>query len=310
VDDLLDVTRIARGKVQLHCRDLDLGALARRTAEDHRPLLQDRQLQLSVEVPPRPVLVRGDETRLAQVLGNLLQNAAKFTPARGRVTLTLAVESGAAFIHVRDTGAGIEPSMIKTIFEPFTQANQTLARTEGGLGLGLAQVKGLVALHGGEVAATSEGPGRGSDFALKLPLLSMTAPLLREERTEEQRSAGRRLRVLVVDDNRDAAESLAELVEMFGHEAEVAFDGPSAIAKARANPPHVVLCDIGLPGMDGYAVARELRAMRPHGVQLVAVSGYALAEDQARAAEAGFALHVAKPPDPSQIERLLAAGEA
>jgi CheY-like chemotaxis protein len=251
--------------------------------------------------------VSGDETRLAQVLGNLLQNAAKFTPAGGRVTVTVAAEGGAAVVHVRDDGAGIDPSLLEMIFEPFTQVNQTLARTEGGLGLGLAQVKGLVALHGGEVRAVSEGPGQGADFVVKLPLLSRIAAPATDARVGTPQTTARRRRVLVVDDNRDAAETLAQLVELFGHEAEVAFDGPSAIAKARANPPDVVLCDIGLPGMDGYAVARELRAMRHDGIRLVAVSGYAQAEDMAKAAEAGFDVHVAKPPDPGRIERLLAA---
>jgi PAS domain S-box-containing protein len=310
VDDLLDVTRIARGKVELRRVDLDLVALARRTAEDYRPLLQERGLTLVVHAPTDRILVSGDETRLAQVLGNLLQNAAKFTPAGGQVTLTLTIEDGAALVRVRDTGVGIDPALIEAIFEPFTQANHTLARTQGGLGLGLAQVKDLVALHGGTVAAASEGPGRGAEFVVRLPVASKTAGLPAYDRVETQPAPARRLRVLVVDDNRDAAESLAALVDMFGHEAEVAFDGPSAIAKARANPPHVVLCDLGLPGMDGYAVAKELRAIHPGGIRLVAVSGYALPEDQAKAAEAGFALHVAKPPDPGQIERILAAGEA
>jgi PAS domain S-box-containing protein len=170
VDDLLDVTRISRGKVELRRAEVDLTILARRTAEDHRALMQDRQLALAVEVPERPVVVRGDETRLTQVLGNLLHNAAKFTPAGGRVTLALAADARQAVIHVRDTGAGIEPEMIATIFEPFTQAKQTLARSEGGLGLGLALVKGLIALHGGDVSAFSAGHGRGTDFVVTLPL--------------------------------------------------------------------------------------------------------------------------------------------
>jgi PAS domain S-box-containing protein len=310
VDDLLDVTRIARGKIQLQCRDVDLAALARRTGEDHRPLLQERGLELDVHAPTDPVLVNGDETRLAQVLGNLLQNAAKFTPAGGRVTVTVTIEARAAVVHVRDTGAGIEPGLMEAIFEPFTQANQTLARTEGGLGLGLAHVKGLIALHGGEVAAASDGPGRGADFTVKLPLLSRPAAPASEP-VGAQQTSPRRRRVLVIDDNKDAAETMAELVEMFGHDAEIALDGPTAIAKARANPPNVVLCDIGLPGMDGYAVARALRAMRPQmRIQLVAVSGYALAEDLAKAREAGFDVHVAKPPDPSTIESILASGAA
>jgi PAS domain S-box-containing protein len=304
VDDLLDVTRIVRGRIELRCAELDLAALVRRTAEDHRALMQERGLELAVEAPPGPVLVNGDETRLAQVLGNLLHNSAKFTPSGGRVALTVAIEGGAAVIRVRDTGAGIEPALLDSVFEPFTQAQQTLARSEGGLGLGLALVKGLVASHGGEVTAASEGPARGAEVVVKLPLGARAAGA--RPATEAQRGAKRRRRVLVVDDNEDAAETLAELVELFGHEAEVAYDGPSAVAKARTSRPDLVLCDIGLPGMDGYAVARELRADRATGVQLVAVSGYARPEDVAKAARAGFDSHVAKPLDPEKLERVLA----
>jgi signal transduction histidine kinase len=175
VDDLLDVTRVARGKVELRRADLDVAALARRAADDHRVLMQDRELELDLHVPTEPVLVHGDETRLAQVLGNLLQNAAKFTPAGGRVSLEVRALDGRAELRVRDTGAGIPPEMLPRIFEPFTQARQTLARSEGGLGLGLAMVKGLVALHGGEVRATSAGAGRGTEFVVTLPLAPQRA---------------------------------------------------------------------------------------------------------------------------------------
>jgi CheY-like chemotaxis protein len=250
------------------------------------------------------VLVSGDETRLAQVLGNLLHNAAKFTPAGGRVTVTIAAEDGAAVMRVRDTGAGIEQDLLRSIFEPFTQARQTLARSEGGLGLGLALVKGLVAMHGGDVAASSEGPGRGTEFVVRLPLVHATRSA-GPGAGRPQRAPARRRRVLVVDDNRDAADTLAELVELFGHDVEVAFDGPSAIAKARAREPDVVLCDLGLPGMSGYEVAQELRAGGPKAMRLVAVSGYAAPDDLARAAQAGFDEHVAKPTDPGRIEQLL-----
>jgi PAS domain S-box-containing protein len=308
VDDLLDVTRIARGKIELRKAELDLGALARRTAEDHRALMQERRLELSVEVPAGPVPVRGDETRLAQVIGNLLHNAAKFTPAGGRVTLAVAVEEGRVAIHVRDTGAGIAPEALGAIFEPFTQAKQTLARSEGGLGLGLALVKGLVAMHGGEVSASSGGAGRGSDFAVMLPLASLP-PVREGERVLRGAPVRARRRVLVIDDNRDAADSLAELVSMLGHRADVAYDGFAGLARAAEAPPDVVLCDIGLPGMDGYECARQLRALSPsRDLRLVAVSGYAQPEDIARAMEAGFDAHVAKPPDPERLAGLLSAG--
>ena len=304
VDDLLDVTRIARGKIELRHEDLDLAALARRAAEDYRPLMQDRGLELAVQVPRDAVVVNGDPTRLTQVLGNLLNNAAKFTPSGGRVTLGVRAESGRAEILVRDTGDGVEPELLRTIFEPFTQGRKTLARSEGGLGLGLALVKGLVALHGGEVTAASDGPGRGTIFIVTLPLARAAARDGRQELVAARSTSSRR-RVLVVDDNRDAADSLAELLEMLGHEVEIAHDGPSAISRARAHPPEIVLCDIGLPGMDGYAVGRELRSGGGRSARLYVVSGYAQPEDVAAAEAAGFDGHLAKPLDPERLARIL-----
>jgi CheY-like chemotaxis protein len=222
------------------------------------------------------------------------------------VTLAVAANAPHASIRVRDTGAGIAPEVLPTIFEPFTQAKQTLARSEGGLGLGLALVKGLVALHGGEVAASSQGAGRGTEFVVTLPLAPGRAEAPRD--ASHDAAAARARRVLVIDDNRDAAESLAELVSLFGHTARVAYDALDGLASAKADLPDVVLCDIGLPGMDGYEFARQFRATASqHGIRLVAVSGYAQPEDVARALEAGFDAHVAKPPDPEQLGRLLAA---
>jgi PAS domain S-box-containing protein len=300
VDDLLDVTRIARGRFELRRVDVDLAALVRRTADDHRALMRERGLDLVVAVPDDPVVVNADDTRLAQVLGNLLSNAAKFTPAGGRVTLAVQRSGGRVVVQVRDTGPGIEPDLLPAIFDPFTQAKQTLARSEGGLGLGLALVKTIVDLHGGRVAATSS-PGGGAEFTLELPVADVDVSA---HAVAPARAVTRAYRVLVVDDNADAADSLAELVRTFGHEADVAYDGPSAVASAEARRPDVVLCDIGLPGMDGYEVARELRAKLEGDVKLVAVSGYAQPEDVKRSAEAGFDAHISKPPDPARIERL------
>ncbi len=307
VDDLLDVTRIARGRIELRRAALDIVALARRAAEDHRALLDERRIALAVELPDGPVRVDGDETRLAQVLGNLLHNAAKFTPAGGRVTLAVGATGGDAVVRVRDTGAGVDPALLRTIFEPFTQAKQTLARSEGGLGLGLALVKGLVALHGGDVGASSAGQGRGAEFVVRLPLAAAHRPSTDGRRAPPDTEGARARRVLVVDDNRDAADSLAQLVEMFGHEVHVAYDGFAALGHAIEHLPDVVLCDIGLPGMDGYEFARQLRARStsPRKVRLVAVSGYAQPEDVSRAAEAGFDAHIAKPADPERIVALL-----
>jgi two-component system, chemotaxis family, CheB/CheR fusion protein len=305
VDDLLDVTRIAHGKIDLHRADVELAELVRSAAEDHRAVIEERGIRLSVVAPPEQVFVHGDPTRLVQIVGNLLQNAAKFTKAGGAVTLSLVRAGAAAEIRVRDTGAGIEPGVLKALFHPFTQAKQTLARTEGGLGLGLAFVKGLVELHGGTVSAASEGAGRGSEFTVRLPLVQPP----RAGATDGARAAGTaavRRRVLVVDDNHDSAQTLADLIRLLGHDAEVAFDGPSAIALARAAPPDVMFCDIGLPGMTGYDVARALRDAGLRDTRLVAVTGYARPEDVKRAAEAGFDAHLAKPVDLPDIERVLA----
>ena len=303
VDDLLDVTRIARGKISLRREPVDVAASAALTAEDLRDEVTARGLELAVELPPERVIVEGDPTRLAQVVGNLLQNAAKFTPTGGRVTLSVRAERGAAELRVRDTGIGIAPDLLARVFDPFVQADRSLARTEAGLGLGLALVKGIAELHGGSVHAASAGPGAGAEFTVRLPLAAGASPSRREDDGAAPHAASRL--VLVVDDNVDAADSLADLVQMLGHRTEVAYDGPSALEKARATRPDVVLCDLGLPGLSGYDVARALRTEHP-GMRLVAASGYAQPEDVARALEAGFEAHLPKPPDPDAIERLLA----
>ncbi len=304
IDDLLDVTRIGSGKIALRRSDVDVAEVVRRTAEDHRSLFADRGVALEVQVPDRPLRTTADPTRLAQIVGNLLQNAAKFTPASGRVSVVTRAGDGRVEVAVRDTGVGVDAAIRERIFEAFVQGDRTLARSGGGLGLGLALVKGLAELHGGGVAVESDGPGRGTEFSFWLPAApASTAPAASAAAVAN----GGRRRVLVVDDNRDAAESLAELVAAFGHEVEIAHDGPSAVARARATPHDFVLCDIGLPGMSGYDVARALRHDPGAGFgRLVAVSGYAQPEDQRRAAEAGFDQHVAKPPDPNELERLLA----
>jgi PAS domain S-box-containing protein len=304
VDDLLDVTRIARGKIELRRERADLAATVHRAAEDLRPLVSDRGLHLVVAAPEHAVWADVDPTRVAQIVGNLLSNAVKFTPPGGRVEVSMAVAGSSCEIRVADSGVGIEPEMLERVFEPFVQAERSLARTQGGLGLGLALVKGLVELHGGTVSASSGGPGAGATFIARLPLPHARSHAAGSNARDPAVSSTRR-RVLIVDDNRDAAESLADLVRLFGHEVDLAFDGPSALAKALEWAPEVVLCDIGLPGMSGYEVARALRAGPAAGAQLIAISGYAQPEDLARAADAGFDGHLAKPPDPAHVERLL-----
>jgi signal transduction histidine kinase len=302
VDDLLDVTRIARGKIELHREPVDLAELVTRTVEDHRETFRTLDVGLTADVPPSPVPTHVDRTRMAQVIGNLLHNAAKFTPARGKTTVTLRAVGEHADLRISDTGAGIAPELLPVVFEPFSQGDRSLARTGGGLGLGLSLARDIIELHGGTVRVESGGPGKGSTFIIRLPLHSAQAAGEKPGATSHSRTSHRH--VLVVDDNHDAAETMAELVKMFGHSADVAFDAPSAIAKARAHPPDVVLCDIGLPGMSGYELAHALRAQRS-SARLIAVSGYAQPRDVARAYSVGFDGHVAKPPDPEALRHLL-----
>jgi CheY-like chemotaxis protein len=303
VDDLLDVTRIARGKIELRRSRIDLREVVLRAADDFRLLMHDRGVSFEVVVPDEQVWADADATRITQIVGNLLHNASKYTRRGDTVVLVMAVNAGAAEIRVRDTGAGIDGALLPRIFEAFVQGERTLARTEGGLGLGLALVKGITELHAGTVRADSAGKGKGSEFTVRLPLLTALDTDAGSQLRSDRRNGGRR--VLVVDDNADAAESLADVVRMLGHAVDVAYDGPTAIEKVRANPPNVVLCDIGLPGMSGYDVARALRANAVEGMQLIAVSGYAQPEDVERSIEAGFDGHVAKPCDPTKIELLL-----
>ena len=231
-----------------------------------------------------------------------MHNAAKYTRRGDEVVVNVAVGPGEFEIAVRDTGAGIAPELLPRLFEAFVQGERTLARSEGGLGLGLALVKGIVELHGGSVCAKSAGKGHGAAFCVRIPL---SAPAPEQVEVGQPQPSTLGCRVLIVDDNPDAAESLADLVRMLGHSAEVAYDGSTAIEKARVGLPDVVLCDIGLPGMSGYEVAKAIRQELNSNVQLFAVSGYAQPEDVKRAIEAGFDGHVAKPCDPEEIERLL-----
>jgi PAS domain S-box-containing protein len=306
VDDLLDVARIGRGAIRLQRERLDLARLVRTTAEDHRPALERAGLALAVTVPETPVWVNGDGTRLAQVVGNLLDNAANFTGRGGRVTVTVEVdrEGRRAEVQVADTGAGIGREVLPRLFEPFGQADQSLNRAKGGLGLGLALVKGLTELHGGGVTARSAGPGRGTEFVVRLPLEPEPAALAGPPTA--RKANGERLRILVVEDNHDAAETLRILLELFGHEVEVAHSGPEGVEASRRRQPDVVLCDIGLPGLDGYGVARAVRQdPATAGARLIAITGYGSDEDRRRSREAGFDLHLTKPVDPADLQPLL-----
>jgi len=311
VDDLLDVTRISRGKIQLHREPLELGENVRRAVEDHRSGFTSRGIELEVSVPQDPIPVEGDRTRVAQVIGNLLNNAAKFTPGGGRVRVLVDLDparSDAARVRVRDTGAGITPEMMPRLFEPFTQADATLDRSQGGLGLGLALVKGLVELHGGTVGAASDGPGQGTEFTIRLPLRRGPAPVLRGAGSQGAEERATR-RVLVIEDNADAASSLQEVLELGNNAVAVAYTGLEGLEKARAFGPDIVFCDIGLPGMDGYQIAQAMRADPDlRSLVLVALTGYAGPEDVSRSREAGFDFHLAKPASLERVEQIVAGG--
>ena len=306
VDDLLDVTRVTRGKVHLRRTPVDLGAVVAQTAEDNASMFAERGVALEVAPPARALRVDADAARVSQVLGNLLQNAAKFTPRGGRVSISVGEEGGRAVVRVSDTGVGIPGDVLPRLFEPFTQAESSLARTRGGLGLGLALVKGLVELHGGSVRAESDGEGKGARFTVELPLEGVVTAAA----APAQVPCGPRRRVLVVEDNEDAAETLADVLRLGGHEVEVAHDGAEGLRRAAEWAPEAVLCDIGLPGIDGYEVARRLRAEAAgKRTLLVALTGYALPEDLRRAREAGFDAHLAKPARFEEIEAILTRAE-
>jgi PAS domain S-box-containing protein len=303
VDDLLDVARAASGKIELALRPVELHALAGRCVD---ALAQaGRTARHEVRREGEPVHVQGDPARLEQVVNNLLDNALKYTPPGGRLTITTARADDVAVLQVRDTGQGIRTDLLGRVFDLFVQEPQSLDRSRGGLGLGLALVKRLVELHGGSVAAWSAGSGQGSEFTVRLPAVAVPeAPAGAMEARARQTHPSRR--VLVVEDSPDARQSLRMLLEMAGHQVETCEDGPAGLATIGAFRPHVALIDLGLPGMDGYAVARELRS-RPEtkAIRLVAVTGYGQSEDRRRALAAGFDQHVTKPVDASMLDELL-----
>jgi PAS domain S-box-containing protein len=303
VDDLLDVARATSGKIELQRRPVELRTLAGRCLD---ALAQaGRTERHTVALEGVPVYVNGDAARLEQVINNLLDNALKYTPGSGRVTVTTERNGEQAVLRVRDTGQGIRTDLLARVFDLFVQEPQSLDRSRGGLGLGLALVKRLVELHGGSVAVWSAGPGQGSEFTVRLP--AVAAPVAAAAGGAAARAgAARSRRVLVVEDSDDARQSLRLLLEMAGHQVEACEDGASGLARLRAFRPDVALIDLGLPGMDGYAVAREARGSpETRAIRLVAVTGYGQAEDRRRALAAGFDLHVTKPVDASMLDEML-----
>ncbi len=313
VDDLLDVGRITRGKINLQKEPVDLADVIARAVESSRPLIDARRHNLEVTLPKTPLTVEGDPVRLAQVFLNLLNNAAKYTPEGGKIWLTARREDGKAVVRVRDTGMGIPHEMLPKVFDLFTQAERTLDRSEGGLGIGLTLVRRLTEMHGGSVEAFSAGPGQGSEFVVRLPLLTAAPPAPAPETPAELPGRTEPVpprRILVVDDNQDSAESLAMLLRLFGNDVRTAHDGHLALAVAEAYRPDVVLLDIGLPGMNGYDMARAIRKMPAlDQAVLVALTGYGAEEDRRRSREAGFDAHLVKPVDLGTLQELLARPE-
>jgi signal transduction histidine kinase len=310
VEELLDVSRISQGKITLKREPVDLARVIAHSVETSRPLIDARNQTFTVAAPATPVWLSADFARLSQVISNLLNNASKYTGEGGRIELAAAVEAGEATITVRDNGAGIEPQLLDRVFELFVQGERALDRGQGGLGIGLTLVKRLVELHQGKVAAASEGPGRGATFTVTLPCISAVEPQRSAPQLSQHSSSeiyGRR--VLVVDDNIDAAESTAAFLRLEGHEVKAVHDGLQALASLKVFDPHVVVLDIGLPGLDGYAVARQLRGRGDTShVLLIALTGYGQKEDRARAAESGFDYHFVKPADPREIQVAIERG--
>lgn len=310
VDDLLDVARIARGKVDLKRERVELAEVVAKAIETVSPLLEQRTHALTVDVPRRGLAVDGDPVRLAQVVSNLLSNAAKYTDPGGNVSISAELCEGDVVLRVRDTGVGLSAELLPNVFELFVQGPQSLDRSQGGLGLGLTIVRSLVALHGGRVDASSEGPGRGSEFVVRLPAAPASvaadvphpgAPAVAPRMTAR--------RVLIVDDNTDAAEMLATAVESMGYATRVAYDGPEALRACASFTPEMAVLDIGLPVMDGYELAGRIRALPGlGGIYLLAVTGYGQESDRRRTQAAGFDRHLVKPVDLDALRRALEDG--
>jgi PAS domain S-box-containing protein len=298
IDDLLDVSRISRGKIQLRKEPIDLAPVVHSAVDAVRPLLEERKHELSVTLIDRELLLEADPLRVEQILINLLTNAAKYTDSGGRIWLTARREGAEIVVTVRDTGIGITPELMPRVFDLFTQGDRTIARSEGGLGIGLTLVRKLAEMHGGTVTAESEGSGKGSAFTVRFPALEKPRPSAPSRGGTLLRAGRLNSRVLVVDDNVDNARGLSRLLTLLGHDVRAAHDGEAAIEAARAHRPEIVVLDIGLPGMDGYEVARRLRTEACcQDALIIAASGYGQPDDLRRSREAGFDHHLVKPID-------------
>jgi signal transduction histidine kinase/ActR/RegA family two-component response regulator len=306
VDDLLDVSRITRGKAELRKERVDLNDVLLRAAEAARPYIDARRHHLTLQQPGYPVWAIVDLTRMTQVVGNLLNNSAKYSEPKARITISLDAQDDRAIIRVRDTGLGIPQEMLPRVFELFTQVDRTLDRSQGGLGIGLTLVRSLVEMHGGTVHAASDGLGKGSEFTVTIPIIPAD-PVEAQSAMREQNRCETKFKILVVDDHPDAGDSLAMLLRIAGHKVEVVQTGEKALSVAREFAPNVAVLDIGLPGMNGYELAARLR-IEPYGASMlmIALTGYGQDDDRRRTREAGFDYHLTKPANPNELASLLA----
>jgi signal transduction histidine kinase/CheY-like chemotaxis protein len=303
VDDLLEVSRITRGIIEVRKEPLDLSAIVKAAVETSRPVLDNLRHELIVDLEAEPLSVGGDPVRLTQVFANLLNNAAKYTNHGGRITISTRRDQGEAVISVKDNGIGIAPNVLAQVFDMFMQVDRSTRRSQGGLGIGLTLVRSLVSMHGGTVEARSDGPGLGSEFIVRLPLILKAAVAAEEPRRISPLPSRR---ILIVDDSRDGGESLATLLRVLGAEVALAHSGRTALECVDTFKPHVVLLDIGMPGMDGYEVARRIRANPANrNISLIALTGWGQDEDRRRSVAAGFNHHLVKPADIEQLRQLL-----
>ena len=308
IDDLLDVSRVSQGKIDLRLADITLQSVLQSAIEVSRPLIDASNHTLTVDVPEAPVRLNADLTRLAQIISNLLNNAAKYTAEGGTIQLTVTTTEQEAVLTVKDNGLGIPPDMLPKVFELFTQVDRNLERSQGGLGIGLALVKRLVEMHGGSITAESPGLEQGSTFTLRLPLASPMEETAPAEVASETEGEAAPLRILVVDDNIASAKTTGWMLELIGHEPTLAHDGPEALETARKLKPEVIMLDIGLPGMSGYDVCKELRRDPAFkDTILIAQTGWGQAKDRAESREAGFDHHLTKPVKLEQVAELLAS---
>ncbi|MFL5328711.1 MAG: PAS domain S-box protein [Gemmataceae bacterium] len=306
VDDLLDVSRIITGKIHLEREPVDVRDVVNRAVEEVQPILDARGHELILTQPARPIIVDGDVVRLAQVVSNLLSNAAKYTETPSQIWLTTESRGEEVVIRIRDQGIGLTSEETTKIFNLFEQADTSISRFRGGLGIGLTLVKRIIEMHHGEVKANSAGLGKGSEFVVRLPLSKATSSAKFQPYPDHDAKGHAGRRILIVDDNVDAAQSVERLVRKWGHEVQTAFNGPDALKKAKVFLPQIVLLDIGMPGMSGYEVAKQLRAEHDlEGVIITALTGYGQAEDRLRSHEAGFNHHLIKPPDPDLLAALV-----